>query len=556
MSTKLLIVGGVAGGATAAARARRLSESADIILFERGKDISFASCGLPYHIGGEIKKRDSLLIQTKDAMKKRFDIDVRTETEVIKIDSKARVVYARDLSSGREYVEKYDYLILAPGAKSFLPNLPWVKHPRVFTLRNLTDMDRLNEVLGNGVSNALVVGAGYIGLEIAENLRRRGLEVSLVELLPQVMPSLDPEMAVLVQQQLVSHGIKLFLADSIVSCSDNAQGLSLVLKSGKTLSPQIVIMAVGVRPESDLAQQSGLEISELGAIIVDEHMRTSDPFIYAVGDAIQVKNPVSGAPSYIPLAGPANRQARIAADNIFGRPAQYRGTLGTSILRVFDLAVASVGATEKHLLKIGRSFKKVYIHRHNHATYFPGSSLISIKLLFTPESGKLLGAQIIGGDGIDKRVDILATAIHGGMTVYDLEGLELAYSPQYGSAKDPLNILGNVAVNALTGQEYFAYADEFGPDNRANWTIVDVREPQEYSAGHIPGAISLPLGTLRERWQEIPTDKPIAVYCSVGQRSYYATRILRSHGLKPVNLAGGFTTWKAYSMLFSENIAA
>jgi NADPH-dependent 2,4-dienoyl-CoA reductase/sulfur reductase-like enzyme/rhodanese-related sulfurtransferase len=543
MSRKLVIVGGVAGGATAATRARRLDEDATIIIFERGRDVSFANCGLPYHIGGEIQGRAALLVQTKAGLTQRFSLDVRTRTEVTQIDRAARTVQARELDTGRIYSESYDVLLLSPGAAPLVPPIPGVEHPAVYTLRNLDDMDRIKQAVDAGAQSALVVGGGFIGLEMAENLRRRGLAVAIVEILPQVMPPLDPEVAARLHVELARSGVQLHLADGVTAFTDAGGKVSARLVSGTTLSADLAVLAIGIRPESKLARDAGLTLSGRGAIVVDEHLRTSDPQIYAVGDAVQVQDPVLGGPTLIPLAGPANRQARIAVDHIFGRPVRYRGTLGTSIVRVFGVSAALTGASEKTLRARGVAYQKVYVHRPHHVTYYPGAQAMMVKLLFAPQSGKLLGAQIVGGEGVDKRIDVLATALHAGLTVFDLEELELAYAPQFGAAKDPVNIAGNVAANALRGDEEFVYAEELDDATRPNWTILDVREPNEFAAGHIPGAVLMPLGQLRDLWEDIPRDKPIAVYCAVGQRAYYASRILRQKGLRSRNIAGGFTTY-------------
>jgi len=545
---KLVIVGGVAGGATAAARARRLDENATIVMFERGREVSFANCGLPYYIGGQIRRRSHLLVQTEAGLEERFALDVRTRTEVTAIDRAARQVRVRELDSGRQYTEDYDYLLLAPGAKPVIPPIPGSDHPAVFTLRNLTDSDRIKQAVDGGASSALVVGGGFIGLEMVENLRRRGLEVALVELLPQVMPPLDIEVAARLHRQLREQGVKLYLSDGVTALQDRQGRVLASLQSGTALEVDLVILAVGVRPDTALAAEAGLELSERGAIVVDEYLRTSDPRIYAVGDAIQTNDLVLSTPTNVPLAGPANRQARVAVDNISGRRTRYPGVLGTSVLRLFDLTVALTGASEKTLRRRSIPFHKVYVHRGHHAAYFPGAQQMMIKLLFAPPDGRLLGAQIVGGEGVDKRIDVLATALRAGLTVRDLQELELAYAPQFGSAKDPINIAGYVAGNLLSGDEEFVYAEELNGASPDEWAILDVREPEEFAAGHIPGALHIPLGELRQRWQEIPRDRKLAVYCTVGQRAYYATRILRHRGLRPRNIAGGLTTYNLYQV--------
>ncbi len=554
MGIKLVIVGGVAGGATAAARARRLDEDAEIVLIERGNDVSFANCGLPYYVGGQIPRRKSLLVRTPAALSNLFRLDVRTRTEATRIEPAAGLVHLRDLDSGRQYVESYDYLLLAPGAAPVVPSIPGIDHPAIYTLRNLADVDRIKAAVDGGARTALVVGGGFIGLEMVENLHRRGLSVALVELLPQVMPPLDPELAARLHQELTDHGVEVHLSDAVVAFDGHDGQVRARLKSGSLLEADLAILSVGIRPESGLAREAGLAVSERGAIVVDEHMRTSDPRIYAVGDAVQVRDALLGHPTTVALAGPANRQARIAADNIFGRVSRYRGALDTSIVRVFDVVAATTGASEKLLKARGVAYRKIYVHRGHHAGYYPGARQVTIKLLFTPDQGRLLGAQIVGTEGVDKRIDVLATALHAGLTVKDLEDLELAYAPQFGAAKDPVNIAGYVAGNLLAGDEQFIDPSELpaaspasdGPDGQeiAGWTILDVRQPAEFEADHIPGAMLIPLGQLRDRWREIPTDKPLAVYCAVGHRAYYATRILRHKGLRPWNIAGGLTSYR------------
>ncbi len=537
---KLVIIGGVAGGATAAARARRLDEHAEIVVFERGAHVSFANCGLAYHIGGEIAARQKLLVQTNEGLARRFALDIRTQSEVAAIDREAKTIRVRDRASGREYDESYDFLLLAPGAEPVRPPLPGVDHARIFTLRSLADMDRIKQVVDGGAKDALVVGGGFIGLEMAESFRRRGLSVVLVELLSQVMPPLDPEMAVPIHEELATSGVQLHLGDRVTGFAESAGRVHASLKSGATVDVDLVMLAVGVRPDSKLAGEAGLTLNERGAIVVDEHMCTSDPSIYAVGDAVQVRDAVLGSPTLIPLAGPANRQARIAADNICGRPSRYRGSQGTSVVRVFRLTVASTGASEKVLRERGAAFKKVYVTAPHHVGYFPGAEPMLIKLLFAPDDGRILGAQIVGGAGVDKRIDVLALAIQARLTVADLEQAELAYAPQFGAAKDPINMVGFVAGNLLRGDDEYVYPEDLDHGARAGWTIVDVREEPEFEAGHVPGALLVPLSQLRQRWQEIPRDKPIAVHCAGGQRSYYACRILRQKDVPCMNVPGGF----------------
>ena len=544
---RVLIVGGVAGGASAAARARRLSEDAEIVLFERGEHISFANCGLPYHIGETIPDRGSLLIQTPESMARRFRIDVRTRTEVLSVDPKAHTVAVRDLASGTESVEAYDKLVLSPGAAPVSPPIGGADLPGVLTLRNIADMDAIKRVVDQGENQrAVVVGGGYIGLEMAEALRQRGLEVTLVELADQVFIAADPEMIAPIHQQLIAHGVDLRLGVSVNAIESAGEGLKVGLSNDESVKCGLVIMAVGVRPETDLARDAGLEIGQTRGIAVNEHMQTSDPDIYAVGDAVEITQFVGGAKALIPLAGPANRQGRIAADNIFGRPSVYRNTQGTSICKVFDLAIGMTGLSEKALVKAEMSFEKIYIHLASHAGYYPGATPISVKLLFDPESGRILGAQSVGADGVDKRIDVLAVAIRAGLTVQQLQDLELSYAPPYGSAKDPVNYAGFVASNVLNGDVKLCHSpDMLTP--RDDQLLLDVRTSPEVAAGTIDNSVNIPLDDLRDRIGELPTDKELLVFCAAGLRGYLACRILTQNGLKCRNLTGGYKTFKAFT---------
>jgi NADPH-dependent 2,4-dienoyl-CoA reductase/sulfur reductase-like enzyme/rhodanese-related sulfurtransferase len=544
---KLLIVGGVAGGASAAARARRLSEEAEIVLFERGPDVSFANCGLPYYLGGEIAARDNLLVVTPERLRQRFKLDVRPRSSVEVIDRAAKTVRVRDLATGQEYEEGYDKLILAPGAAPIRPPLPGIDLPGIFTLRNLQDVDRIRERMDGKVRQAVIVGAGFIGLELAENFVRRGIATTVVELQDQVLPPLDKEMTTPIAEHLAEKGVTLLLGQSAEAFEQSADGLTVRLKSGQRLSAQLVVLGVGVRPENKLAVEAGLEVGPRGGIKVNEHLQTSDPDIYAVGDAIEVKDFVTGEPTQVPLAGPANRQGRIAADHIFGRSgARYRGTQGTAVVRVFDKTAAMTGASEKTLRRINRPYRKVYVHPTHHAGYYPGAEAMTLKLLFEPENGKLLGAQAVGGAGVDKRIDVLAVAIQAGMTVFDLEEMELAYSPQYGSAKDPVNMAGFVAAGLLRGEHPQVDMESVLRADEPGYFLVDVRTSQEFDAGHVPGAVNVPVDELRARLEEIPRDREIAAYCQVGQRGYLATRILRQAGFKAANLGGGYKTYQLF----------
>jgi NADPH-dependent 2,4-dienoyl-CoA reductase/sulfur reductase-like enzyme/rhodanese-related sulfurtransferase len=544
---KLLIVGGVAGGASAAARSRRLSEDAHIVLFERGPDVSFANCGLPYYVGGEIAERKKLLVTTPEMLKSRFKLDVRIRSSVEAIDRTAKKIRVRDLASGREYEETYDKLILAPGAAPLRPPIPGIDLPGIFTLRNLQDVDRIKERVDKGINQTVVVGAGFIGLELVENFVKRGIATTVVELQDQVLPPFDKEMTTPIVETLLAKGVTVLLGQSADGFEEAPDGLVIRLKSGQRLPAQLVILGVGVRPENKLAVDAGLEVGPRGGIRVNDHLQTSDPNIYAVGDAIEVKDVVSGDPTQVPLAGPANRQGRIAADNIFGRAVRYRGTQGTAIVGVFDRTAAMTGASEKALRRANRPFRKVYVHPTHHAGYYPGSEAMTLKILFHPETGKLLGAQAVGGAGVDKRIDVLAVAIQAGMTVFDLEEMELAYAPQYGSAKDPINMAGFVAGGLLRGDHPQVDVEAVLAAPAADQPfLLDVRTPQEFASGHIPGAVNIPVDDLRSRLGELPHDRKIAAYCQVGQRGYLATRILLHAGFSAVNVGGGYKTYKLF----------
>ncbi|QEH33665.1 Coenzyme A disulfide reductase [Aquisphaera giovannonii] len=543
---KLVIVGGVAGGASAAARARRLDERAEIVVFERGPDPSFANCGLPYYVGGEIRDRTKLLVTSPEVLKGRYNLDVRTDTEVVGIDRDARTVTARRLADGTTYVQPYDALILAPGAEPLRPSIPGIDLPGVFTLRNLPDVDRIKAAVDRGSRRATLVGAGFIGLELAENLVRRGVETTLVELQDQVLPPLDREMTTPLVEALGAKGVVVRLRESAEAIRAVAGGLAIDLRSGGTIEADLVVLGVGVRPENALAKAAGLEIGQRGGIRVDDRMRTSDPAIFAVGDAVEIRDFVSGAPAQVPLAGPANRQGRIAADNVFGRESRYRGTQGTAIVGFFGHAAAITGASEKALRREGRSYQKIYVHANQHASYYPGARPMTIKLLFEGPSGRILGAQVVGEDGVDNRVNVIATAIQAGMTVFDLEEVELAYAPQFGSAKDAINMAGFVASNVLRGDVRQVHVDELDEQRLLGAAIIDVRTPKEFAAGRIEGAVNIPLEQLRTRIGEVPRDRPVVVHCQVGMRGYMATRILRDAGLDSANLAGGYKTYRLY----------
>jgi len=540
---RIVIVGGVAGGASAAAKARRVSEEAEIILFERGADISFANCGLPYHVGGIIADRARLLVQSPEAMRKRFAVDVRTHSEVLRIDRAKKVVVVHDKAKDRQYEQPYDALILSPGAEPVRPPIPGADNKRVFTLRNLADMDAIKAVVDAKPGlTAVVVGGGYIGLEMAESLKHRGVAVSLVELESQVMGPIDPEMAAPLHEHMRLQGVDLNLGASVTAIKDSDGRVEALLSSGRSIPCDLVILAVGVRPEVKLAAEAGLTIGQRKGIVVDDHMRTSDPDIYAVGDAVEVQDFVGGFAAVIPLAGPANRQGRIAAINALGGDAAYHKTQGTAICKVFDLAVGMTGMSEKALKRVGRAYEKVYIHPASHAGYYPGAMQMSLKLLFDPANGKVLGAQCVGADGVDKRIDVLAVAIRAGLTVYDLEEMELSYAPPFGAAKDPVNYAGFVAANLLRKEASICHAAEAanpGPKQM----LLDVRTMPEVQKGTIPGAKHIPLDELRKRLGELPKDKEILAFCEVGLRGYLACRILTQNGFVCRNLSGGYKTY-------------
>ncbi len=544
----VVIIGGVAGGASSSARLRRLSERDRIVLFERGAEISFANCGMPYHIGGVIAQRQRLLVQTAGAFSQRFQVEVRARTEVVRIDRQGKTVTAVDLNTGAQMVEPYDKLVLSPGAEPIRPPLPGIDSKRVHTLRGMADMDAIKRSIEQGKpASAVIIGGGYIGLEMAEALRGLGLKVAIVELAAQVFGVIDPEMAAPIHQQLVDHGVELHLGVSVAAFEEprGASGpLTVRLTGGQSLECDLAILAIGVRPEVKLAREAGLEIGPTGGIAVDEHMRTSDADIYAVGDAAEVRNFVTNQAALVPLAGPANRQGRIAADNIAGRPSTYKNTQGTAICKVFDLAVGMTGLSEKALKKAGLAYEKVYVHPSSHAGYYPGANAISLKLLFAPDSGKILGAQAVGAKGVDKRIDVLAVALRAGMTVYDLEDLELSYAPPYGSAKDVVNYAGFAAANALRRDVKLCQWTEMDAP-AANQLLLDVRTPAEVEAGTIAGARNIPLDELRPRLAELPRDKELLVFCQQGLRGYLACRILSQSGFDCRNLTGGYKTYRA-----------
>lgn len=540
-----LIIGGVAGGATVAARLRRMDEKANIVLFERGKYVSYANCGLPYYIGDTINNREKLFVQTVKGFTDRFRIDIRTEQEVTAIRPDKKEVEVKNLSTGEIYTETYDKLVLSPGAEPLRPGIEGIGSKKIFTLRNVPDTDTIKNYINiEKPKRAIVVGGGFIGLEMAENLHDLGIQVDVVEMANQVMAPLDFSMAAIVHQQLTDKGVGLHLEDGVSRFEEKDGGVTVHLRSGKQIATDMVLLSIGVRPETKLAKEAGLAIGERGGIAVNDYMQTSDADIYALGDATEVKNLVTGQPSLIPLAGPANKQGRIVADNIiFGNKKKYAGSIGTSIAKVFDLTVAATGANAKLLQRNNIPYTSSYTHGASNAGYYPGAVPMSIKILFDPENGKLLGAQIVGFNGVDKRIEMLEQVIQRGGTIYDLTELEHAYAPPYSSAKDPVNMAGFVAENILKGKSQIIQWRELA-ELPADTIRIDVRTRDEHKLGSIPGFINIPVDELREHLDELPKDKLIVVSCAVGLRGYLAYRILVQNGFKNVrNLSGGYKTW-------------
>ena len=562
---KVIIVGGVAGGASCAARLRRLDEKAEILMVERGPYVSYANCGLPYHVGGVIEKESSLLVASEQLFRTHFAIDVRTNCEAISISPKNKTVDLRNVATGDVTTESYDKLVLSPGAPPVRPPLPGIDLPGIFHVRTVPDARTIREWVEGGTTflagmyrysgiqfvkparHAVVVGGGFIGLEMAENLVHLGFNVTLIQKPNQLLGPLDKELAVLVEEHMKRHGVQVVLNDGVTGF-ERLEGGSLEVKtiSGKTYRGEIVILAIGVRPDTTLAKKAGLAIGERGGIRVDEHMRTSDPDIFAVGDAVEVKDFMTGQWSLIALAGPANRQGRIAADVIAGRDSRYRGTQGTAIIGLFGGAAAWTGVSEKTLKKLGDpDFEKIYIFPNSHAGYYPGAKMLGLKVIFRKSDGRLLGAQALGQDGpaVDKRISVLAMAIQMGATIYDLEEAELCYAPQFGSAKDPVNFAGMVAANVLRGDMPVSHWDSLD-----GALLLDVREPVELAVESVPGAVNIPLGQLRKRIDELPRDREIQIICRSAQRAYYATRILLQNGFKARNISGGMLSRAMHSL--------
>mgnify|MGYP002795413293 CR=1 FL=1 len=547
MGKKIVIVGGVAGGATAAARLRRLDESAEIVVIERTGYVSYANCGLPYYVGGVIEDKEELTLQSPQSFKSRFNIDVRVSSEVTAIDRAGKCVTVRNLADGSEYTESYDKLILSPGARAMVPDTPGVESSRILKLRTVEDaLEMRRRVEEEKPERAVVIGGGFIGLEAAENLMEAGVKVTLLQRSEQVLPPLDWDMACELHDHLRRKGLDLRFKHSVESYEEIPGGVRVHVAGRESIDCSFVVLAVGVVPESDLARAAGLELGPKGSIAVDSHMRTSDPDIYAVGDAVPVLDPLTGRLKLTPLAGPANKQGRIAADNICGIPSEYRGTLGSTVIKVFDLTAACTGLNEKSAKAAGVAYERIVGYWGNHAGYYPGAQNMLVKVLFAPDTGRVLGAQIVGPAGVDKRIDVFATAIRAGLTGADLAELELAYAPPYGSAKDPVNMCGFMIENIRAGVVKQYHWDEVAALPRdGSVTILDVRNPGEYERGHIDGAINIALDGMRSRLGELDKSKPVYVNCFSGMRSYIACRILSGSGFDCYNLAGG---WRFYDL--------
>lgn len=543
---KVLIVGGVAGGATAAARLRRLDEKAEIIMFEKGAYISYANCGLPYYIGGDISDPNALTLQTPQSFNARFNVDVRILSEVTVIHPQAKSVLVTNHENGTSYTETYDHLILSMGAEPFRPGIEGIDSDRVFTLRTIPDTFKIKNFINDSKPrSAVVIGGGFIGVEMAENLTQAGLSVTLVEMMDQVIPPIDYDMACEVHRHLESSGVRLKLGNGLRSISDQGSSLKIYLDND-TIEADMLIMAIGVRPDTGLAKAAGLALNERGCIVVDEHMQTSEKDIFAVGDAVEITDFVTGNKGFVALAGPANKQARVVADNICGIDSIYTGTQGSSILKVFDLTVASTGVSEKTAKRLGLDYDKIFTFSSSHAGYYPGATSMRIKTIFDKNTGKILGAQLVGKDGVDKRCDVLATAIRAGMTATDLTRLELCYAPPYSSAKDPVNMIGFAIENVITGKvKNFHWHDVATLQQDSRVTLLDIRTTAEYEAGHIDGFINIPLDSLRDRLDELDKQKPIYETCMVGARGYVAARILMQNGFDVYNFNGGYLLYRS-----------
>ena len=540
---KVVIVGGVAGGATAAARLRRLQEQAEIVVFERSGYVSYANCGLPYYIGGEITDKGELTLQTPESFRRRFNVDVRVRHEVTAVHPEEKTVEVRDLETGRTFTESYDKLILSPGATPVKPDIPGVDGPRVFTLRTVEDTFRIHDFIAEKKpGTAIISGGGFIGLEMAENLTARGIQVTLLQRPRQVMRPLDPDMAAMLHARLRKAGVKLCLGTSAAALYPTECGVEAELTDGRRMEADMVLLAIGVQPDGSLARAAGLQVNSRGAIVVNDRMETSHPDIYAVGDAVEITHFVSGKRASVALAGPANKQGRIAADNIAGLTSRYTGAQGSSVLKLFDMTAAVTGLNEAAVQAAGLSYDKVVLTSSSHAAYYPGAKSMVVKVLFEVPTGKILGGQIVGYSGVDKRIDVLATAIRAGMTAFDLTELDLSYAPPYSSAKDPVNMAGFVMENVLTGKvRQFHWHDVEKLPRDGSVVLLDARTKAEYDRGHIEGALHIPVDELRERMEELPKDKPIYVYCHSGLRSYIACRMLTGSGRECYNLSGGYS---------------
>ncbi|MBN1699032.1 MAG: FAD-dependent oxidoreductase [Spirochaetales bacterium] len=552
MKKRLIIVGGVAGGSSCAVRSRRLSEEAEIILFEQGSHVSFASCGLPYYVGDIIKERDRLIVTKPSLFKKRFNIDVRLHHRVVSIESEKKEVEVEDREAGTRYRESYDELLLSPGASPLVPDIDGIDAKAIFTVKTIEDTDAIHSWIdGHNVARAAVIGGGFIGLEMAENLHERKIAVTLIEMLDQLMPQIDPEMAAVIHRHLNDQGVSLRLGNRVTGFIHNDDNtLTVVCASGARITVDMVILSIGVKPETQLARGAGCEIGESGGISVNGHMQTSVPHIWAVGDAVEVTNITTGRPALLPLAGPANRQGRLVADCIFGKPPmpEFRGVQGTFVCGIAGLTIAATGLSENQIKKMYGdsppfSFEKIHLNPANHAEYYPGAEYMLIKLLFSPDDGKILGAQAIGGTGTEKRIDVISMAIQKGGTVYDLEQAELCYAPQYGAARDPVNIAGMIAANILRGYVGIVHWDDY-PDR--NVFLLDVRTRREYEAAHLENAVNINVNVLREETASLPRDRDIWVYCLSGQRSYYAARQLLQQGFMAKNMNGGYYLYGLY----------
>ena len=548
---KIVVVGGVAGGASFAARMRRLDEFAEIVLLEKGPYISFANCGLPYYVGGVIQNKEALIIQSPEKLKSVFNIDVRIQNEVTGIDTKAKSVTVKNLLTGETYREDYDYLVLSPGAQPIRPPIPGINESPVFTVRNIPDVDAITEhVRSNRPKNAVIVGGGFIGLEMADNQNELGLNITNVEKAPQIIGTMDYDMAAVVAGHLLAKGVSLYLEDGVAAFANEAGTTEVILESGRRLNADLVILALGVKPDTGFLQGSGIELGQRGSIKVNASLETNVPGIYALGDAAEVIDFNSGLPTLVPLAGPANKQGRIVADNIAGLQKTFKGTQGTAIVKIFDLTVASTGSNERSLQERKVEYLTAVTVPTSHSAYYPGSALLWVKVHFSP-AGKILGAQIVGEKGVDKRIDVLATALRQGLTVCDLQELELAYAPPYGAAKDPVNMVGYIAENMLAGRMKTVYLHDLA-EGKDDVFILDVRENWEVEKGKIEGSCHIPLGSLRDRLQELPKDKDIIVVCQIGQRAYVASCILQQRGYRAKVLAGGYRHYAAVN----ETLAA